>query len=190
MVKRLLHRYVAAFERHYSYDMRYAHALLDARTRAFLHVVPVSWMSAYRDCVPVPAWFAVKLTTILHEDCGPCTQLNVRMAEEAGLAPETLRAILERDMGKLDADTTLGLAFASAVATRAADADALRAEVVARWGERGLATLALSIAATRVYPALKYALGHGHACGLVTVGANDTPVQPVRLPQPWAAEPQ
>ncbi len=187
MLKHFLHRYIAAFERRYDYDMSYARRLLESRTSAFLHFVPVTWLSAYRDQVPVTAWFAVKLVTIVHEDCGPCTQLNIRMAEDAGLAPDTLRAILQRDMNALDSDTALGLTFASAVATRAPEVDSLREEIVRRWGDRGLVTLALCIASTRVYPSLKYALGYGHRCGLLTVGSDSAPVQPVRMTHRWQA---
>jgi hypothetical protein len=32
------------------------------------------------------------------EDCGPCTQLAVTMAEQEGVAPEILRAIIAGDV--------------------------------------------------------------------------------------------
>jgi hypothetical protein len=179
MLKAMLHRLIAAFERRYDYDMSYGHDLLRVRTAAFIRFMPVSWLSTYCDHVPLGAWFAAKLTAALHEDCGPCTQLVIRMAEEAGLAPAMLRAILERDLANLDADTHLGLLFASAVVMHAAEVDGLRAQVIERWGERGLASLALVIAGTRVFPTVKIALGHGHACGLLTVG-KDMSVRPVR----------
>ncbi len=169
MLKRLLHHVIARFERRYGYDMTYGHSMLRIRPAAFLRFLPVSLLANYRDQVPIAAWFAAKLTASLHEDCGPCTQLVVRMAEEAGLAPVLLRAILQRDMAMLDADTALSLAFASAVLTRAAESNTLRDQVRARWGERGLISLALCISATRVFPSLKYALGYGHACGLLAI---------------------
>ena len=57
----------------------------------------------------------------------------------------------------------LGLALADAVLAHA-PADDERAEVLRRYGERGLITLAYTIAATRIYPTMKRALGHAHAC--------------------------
>lgn len=42
--------------------------------------------------------------------------------------------------------------------------------MVARWGRRGLASLALALASARVFPTVKYALGHGRACTRVVVG--------------------
>jgi hypothetical protein len=84
------------------------------------------------------------------EDCGPCTQLVVTMAEREGVSPHTLRAILAGDRAALPPDT-LGFRFARAVLERdVAEADRLRSEVVSRWGRKALVTLALTIAASRV----------------------------------------
>jgi len=51
-----------------------------------------------------------------------------------------------------------------------APADAAREAALARFGEKGLVTLAFSIAATRIYPTMKRALGHAHACERLRVG--------------------
>lgn len=177
MLKKLLHRTIAAFERRYDYDMRYAHQLVDARSRAFLLFLPVTWMSAYRDDVPVGPWFGAKLATILAEDCGPCTQLTLHMAEEAGVPAAVLRALLTGARARVDADTLLGFDFAHALATGDAAAAELREAVRARWGDRGLAAFALNIAATRVYPTLKGVLGHGEQCGLLHLGDGGAPLR-------------
>ena len=70
------------------------------------------------------------------------------------------------------------LAFRFAKATLAHDpaADALREEIEQRWGKRALISLAFAITAGRVYPTVKYALGHGKACQRLTVGGVVTPV--------------
>ena len=47
-------------------------------------------------------------------------------------------------------------------------------EIVKRWGRRGLISLAFAITASRIYPTVKYALGHGKACMRVIV--DGTPV--------------
>ena len=39
-----------------------------------------------------------------------------------------------------------------------------------------MVTLAFAIASTRVFPTLKYALGHGHVCTRVRVAGRDTGV--------------
>jgi hypothetical protein len=55
-------------------------------------------------------------------------------------------------------------------------ADPLRDEIVRRWGEKALVAIGLSLVASRMYPTLKYALGHGKACSKVTVAGVAAPV--------------
>jgi hypothetical protein len=74
-------------------------------------------------------------------------------------------------------DAALGFAFAKAVLHRdLAESDRLRGEVESRWGKRAVVSLALVIAATRVFPAVKYGLGHGRACSRVRVAGTDVSV--------------
>lgn len=170
MIDKLLGARIRAFETHYDYDMGYAHRMLRASRAAFLRFSLFSRFAQVREAVPVAPWFAARIAAALFEDCGPCTQLVVRMAEEAGVAGATLKAIVAGDEAALDDDTLLGLRFARAVLLRAADCGALHDEALRRWGERGVVSLALVIANTRVYPTLKRGLGYAHACGRVEVG--------------------
>jgi hypothetical protein len=50
--------------------------------------------------------------------------------------------------------------------------DPLRDEIVRRWGEKGLTSIALALTTSRMYPTLKYALGYGKACSKVTVAGD------------------
>jgi hypothetical protein len=47
---------------------------------------------------------------------------------------------------------------------------------VKRWGPRALLSLAFAITASRVFPTIKYALGHGKACQRVTVAGEHVAV--------------
>ena len=58
----------------------------------------------------------------------------------------------------------------------APEADDLRDEVVRMWGKRALISLAFAIMAARLFPTLKYALGHGRACTRLTIGGETQPV--------------
>jgi hypothetical protein len=44
-----------------------------------------------------------------------------------------------------------------------------REAIVKRWGRRALVSLAFAVTAARIYPTVKYALGHGKACMRVVV---------------------
>jgi uncharacterized lipoprotein YbaY len=116
-----------------------------------------------------------RLAAVLSEDCGPCTQLTITMAEREGVAAATLRAIVAGDLRAMPDDAVLAYRFAQASLAHDA-ADELRSEIVRRWGEQGLISLAFALAIARVFPTVKYALGHGQACSRVTVAGSPLPV--------------
>jgi hypothetical protein len=97
MVKWLMRRGIAAFERQWNYDASYLHAIVEA-TRARPGCSRGRRQSVeYRKDLPAAAWAAAAITAVRHEDCGPCTQLGVSMAERAGVDAEVLRAVLTDD---------------------------------------------------------------------------------------------
>lgn len=176
MLKWLMRRRIAAFEQAYDYDMDYVRDMLAASPRAVRIFGRVGALGQYRRDVPLEAYFAANLVAVRWEDCGPCTQLTVTMAERAGVSPAMLRAVLTRDERAMTEETRLGFRFAEAVLAHEPAADALREEIVARWGRDAVISLAFGIAAARVFPTVKYALGHGKACTRVTVGGATVPV--------------
>lgn len=169
MLKAILRAVVGRFEKRYDYDVSYMRELIDIDPAAFLAFGKVQGLAGYRKA-PLEALTAARLTATLAEDCGPCAQIVVSMAEEEGVPPAMLKAILTGDGAAMGADAALGWAFARASLARDMEAaDPLRDEIVRRWGEKALAAIALGIASSRVYPAVKYALGHGKACSKVQV---------------------
>jgi hypothetical protein len=169
MLKWLIRNRLNAFQTRFDYNLDYARQILDADTRAFLRFARLGGLSVYRRDVPLDVYYAVKLTSTVLEDCGPCTQLMVAMALHDGVEPRTIAAVLEGTDGSLADDVRLGVRFARAVAAHDVAADELRDDIVGRWGPRALVSLAFAITAARVYPTIKYALGHGKACQRVVV---------------------
>jgi hypothetical protein len=78
-----------------------------------------------------------------------------------------------RRPGTHNPDWWFGYRYGVAVATNAPESVTLAAPAEAAYGRRGLVSLAMAVAAMRVYPALKRGLGHGMACQKLVV-ANDT----------------
>ena len=176
MLKWLLKRRIAAFEREFGYDTSYLREMLDADVKAVMALWKVQGMSQYRKGVPREAYYAAGIAGVLDADCGPCTQLAVTMAEREGVAADTLRAIITGDLRTMPDDAVLAYQFAKASLAHEAGADELRSEIVKRWGETGLISLAFALASSRVYPTVKYALGHGKACTRLTVAGSPLPV--------------
>ena len=170
MLKWLFRRRLDAFDREFGYDSSYARELLDIDLGAFLKFAKVMGLTQYRKDVPADARFAAGIVASAAEDCGPCTQLGVTMAEREGIKPEVLRAVLEGDESAMPPDVALAYRFARATIAHDPEADVYREEILAKWGQRGLVSLAFAITASRLFPTVKYALGHGRACARVKVG--------------------
>lgn len=176
MIKWLLRRGIAKFERTWNYDASYLRHVLDADPRALMAFSKVTALGNYHRDVPAAAYCAAGIVGTMAEDCGPCTQLVIDMAQRKGVDPDILRAIVARDVSAMPFDVALAMRFAEASLRRAPEAHDLRDEVLRRFGKRGLVSLAFAMTASRLYPTLKYALGHGHACTRLTVGGETRPV--------------
>jgi hypothetical protein len=176
MLSWFLRRQIAAFERTWNYDARYMHEVIDVDPQAMLAFGKLQAISRYRRDVPPAAYCAAGIVAVMAEDCGPCTQLGIDMAERDGVDPAVLRAIVTRDFTAMPYEVALAARFTEATLQRAPEADDLREEVVRQFGKRGLIALAFAMLAARMYPTLKYALGHGRACTRLTIGGETRPV--------------
>ena len=153
----------------FGYHVGYAVELIDADAAAGLALARLSAAAAYRADAPAAGWHAAKIVAAMSEDCGPCVQLAVAMAQRAGVPDSDLRAIVTGDVTSMSADASLGYRFGRAVIARSADLDGLREEVARRWGRKALGAVSITIVTTRTFPALKYALGHGQSCRSVEI---------------------
>jgi hypothetical protein len=176
MIKWFLSRWISKFERTWNYDASYLRDVLDADPRALMAFGKVAALSNYRKDAPPAVYCAAGIAGTTAEDCGPCTQLVLDMAQRQGVDPEILRAIVARDFTAMPFEVALAARFAEASLHHAPEADDLRDEVLRRFGKRGLVSLAFAMTASRLYPTLKYALGHGRACTRLTIGGEARPV--------------
>jgi alkylhydroperoxidase family enzyme len=177
MIRWFLTRWIDKFERRWRYDASYLRDLLDADPRALMAFSKVTGIGGYRKDVPLAAYSAAGIVAVMSEDCGPCTQLAIDMAQRAGVDPDILRAVTARDFAGMPDDVVLAVRFVEASLGHAPEADDLRAEVLRRFGKRDLVSLAFAMTAARLYPTLKYAMGHGQACMPVTIGGESRPVR-------------
>ena len=174
MMKWMLRKAIDRFERVWKYDASYMRDIIDASPRAAWLFSRAAALGQFRRDIPMEPWFAAGITAVRHEDCGPCTQLGVMMAERAGVSPAVLRAVLADDPDAMPPDVALVWKFTRATLAHDASADEYREAIVSRWGRRALVSIAFAMTAARIYPTVKYALGHGKFCTRVVVGG--TPV--------------
>jgi hypothetical protein len=176
MLKAFLTRQIDGMERQWGYDASYMRRVLAASPATLLKFGFVTQL-VDRKAAPSAALAAAGIVGTLAEDCGPCTQISVDMAAAAGVAPEVLRAVLAGDEAAMGEAAQLAWRFARASLARdMAACDPLRDEIVRRWGESGLVAISMALMTARMYPTLKYALGHGKTCSKVVAAGVAAPV--------------
>lgn len=176
MHKFIARRMLRATAKRYGYDASYLEMMLEESPAAFFKFAPVKKASAHREVVPVEASFAAKITGAMAEDCGPCTQLTVDTALEAGMAKDQIEAVLRRDVGAMNAATALGFRFADAIVHHSADDERHRDAVRASWGEKGVIDLIMGLQMGRLFPMIKTALDYAKECRRVIVAGHQVDV--------------
>ena len=175
MLRAILSSQLTAMERTWTYDASYMRDVLEVSPWTFLKFGLVTSLGRGRRA-PREALAAAGIVGSLAEDCGPCTQIGVDMAAQAGVAADVLKAILAGDEAGMDETAALAFRFARCVLARDMDgADPLRDEILRRWGKGGLVDIGMVLTTARMYPTLKYALGHGKACSRVMVAGEPAP---------------
>lgn len=175
MLKAFFRSQIRKFETQWGYDAAYMRDLLDAGTGTFLRFSFVPALG-HSKAAPAAAMAAAGIVGTLAEDCGPCTQIGVDIAAANGVKPAILRAILAGDRAAMGETAALGYDFARAVLDRhLEDSDEVRDEIVRRWGKKAVVALSLALTTARMYPTLKYGLGHGKACSRVIVAGAPAP---------------
>ena len=163
--RRLLRRY----GKHYSYDTSYLEMLLDESPAAFFKFAPLMKASRHREVIPIEASFAAGITGAKAEDCGPCAQLVVDMALEAGVPNDQIEAVLCRDVHAMNDDVVLAFRFADSIVRRSADQDEYRDAIRAQWGQKGVIDLTFALQMGRMFPMVKAALGYAKECRRISV---------------------
>lgn len=154
------------FGRHYDYDVSYLEELLDSSPGAFLALEAAMPMGQYRQAVPLDLLFIAKIAAMRQQDCGPCTELGMKMAREAGISEAVIRGALHGGQG-LDDEQLDVYHYAQGVAANEELDPGLLPRLQKRLGREVVAELAVNIVATRLYPTLKRALGHAKSCSLM-----------------------
>ena len=179
MLKSIARNRIRAFSNHYDYDASYMEAVLDASPAAFFKFAKLVNAASHRESVPIDAYYAAKIAGARAEDCGPCTQLCVNMALEAGMPRDQVEAVLTRDYVAMNDDTVLAFRFAQAVIDRRPNEDELREAVRTAWGDKGVIDLTFALQLGRMFPMVKAGLGFARECRRVRVGDKAVMVAPL-----------
>lgn len=155
--------FLTGFGDAYGYDVGYMEQLLHLSPRAYDAFAGIFEISEFRSELPVDAHFVARVSAMLADDCGACTQLGLQMAVEAGVDREVLRILLEEPAG-LPPLLYLVHEYATQISRgENANAEAV-GELKAAFGDAAFGELVTTVLGTRFYPALRRAMGAEVAC--------------------------
>lgn len=155
-----------AFGQHYDYDVSYLEALMEASPGAFFAFEGAMGASRFQKAAPTELLALVKITALRTEDCGPCTELTIKMGREAGVPDAIMRGALHGGKG-LSPEHLEIYEFARAVTANEEMDPEMLPRLEARWGREVMAELGVAIVGARIYPTMKRALGHAKSCSLI-----------------------
>jgi alkylhydroperoxidase/carboxymuconolactone decarboxylase family protein YurZ len=154
------------FGDHYNYNVGYLEKLLKETPDGMRAYESFTAMGQFKGSLSNEVYFVASLASIYTEDCGDCVQLNIKMALEAGVSEEVVRGALQMG-GSLPEALELVRKFSQEVASNSVSDD-VHAKMLESYGDQVIAELSLCIAANRVYPAMKRALGFaGKSCKIM-----------------------
>ena len=172
MLRWIFRRKLDAEEKKLGESMDYLRHIVAVSPSAFMRFASIMPFANSRRVLPKNIWYAAQLITLQHEDCGPCLQITVNLAQRDGVDGTVIRAILDRDRDGLTPEFADVCDFAQAIANKDVDADALRETLRKRYGDRGLIELSYAIAAGRIPPTVKRVLGYARSCQDVTINTD------------------
>ncbi|NVO58363.1 hypothetical protein HW561_21500 [Rhodobacteraceae bacterium B1Z28] len=169
MIRTLLKMGFQRFGSRYNYDTGYMRHIADTSASAGLRLSMLPFYSQFRgpnDAQNV--WAGAMLGSTLDGDCGPCVQLIVDMALEAGVPRDKLTLCLQGE-AMAAGDVGLGFRFAQAAIANDPELDGLRKEIESRFGTAAVMAVSFAASSGRIYPVLKRGLGFGQTCSRVNV---------------------
>jgi alkylhydroperoxidase family enzyme len=110
-----------------------------------------------------------RLVATRDEDCGTCVQIEVNLAKKDGVSLAVIQAVLDSRPDDLPEELSDVYHFAEEVVTATGGEAPYRERIRRRYGEEALVELAMTMAACRVFPITKRALGYAQSCSAVSV---------------------
>lgn len=154
---------IEAYSAKNRYDVSYMLEMLESNPEAYLLFQNVIPLANCRKVTPLDVYTVAKLTAFRQSDCGACLQLSIRLALEAGVSVEIVKAAV-LGTPALPPHLEQIREFVRAVEDDLALADVLREEIRKLYGSAALVELALVITAAHQFPRAKRVMGYFKSC--------------------------
>ncbi len=169
MLRTLIEARISAAERRLGVPADYLRHILKVSLRAFLKFSKIMPLAEYRRVLPSEPYHVARIVAAREEDCGTCLQIEINLAKRGKMKPAIIRAAVNGKPDEMPEQLADIYRFAKAVVKRTGDEEIYRERIRGLYGEEGLIELAMAIAACRVVPTMKRALGFSQSCSAVHV---------------------
>lgn len=155
------------FQNHYNYDTTYMKEMLKENPNAYASFEAFLPMASFKEKTPLDVLFVVKITSMKNEDCGACLQLNVDMAIEAGVDKEIIKEVVFNEGKNLSEELKDVYHFTLAVGNNETVQNNLYDKINKRYSKDIMTEIALAIASSKVFPAIKRVMNDFHTCSMI-----------------------
>ena len=169
MVRHLILKRLDSAERSLGVSLDYLRHIVRTSLTAFLKFALFTPLAQHRRKLPAAPYRVARIVATRDEDCGTCVQIEVNLALKDGVPAAVIRAAVNNHPQDLTPELADVYRFTSAVVELTGEEEPLRQRIRERYGEEGLVELALGIAAARMFPVTKRALGSATSCALVEI---------------------
>ena len=174
MLRWFFKRKLDSEEKRLGESMDYLRYIVDTSPAAFIRFASIMPFAGSRKKLSKEAWYIAQLVSVRNEDCGPCLQITVNLAQKDNVDASLIETVLSEKPAELSTEHADVYRFARAVAdteSSSPDVDQLRETIRKRYGDRGLIEMSFAIASGRIPPTVKRVLGYATSCSLTQVAS-------------------
>lgn len=161
-------QFLEGFSAHYRYDANYIQEFLHNSPQGYAKLHDFLPLAAHREFLPLDTYWVAKLGASQVADCGECLQLSVRMALEAGVDPQLVRACIHGGSG-LPEDLKDVFDFAAGLANYRPTDPLLQERIKDQLDKSQRTELGVCVASAAMFPTIKRALGYAQSCSLMEI---------------------
>ena len=157
---------IEQFGEHYQYNTDYIREMFHHSPEGFEKFAAFLPLASHRETLEPDVFWVAKIAAMQVADCGHCLQLNIRMALEAGVSVDIVKAAVAGG-SKLPEHLKDIYDFSASVVSITPAAPALEKRIHEQLNKAQQIELGICIATTAIFPTIKRTLGYTQSCNLV-----------------------
>ncbi len=148
-----------AIEQDHGSPLSYLRQMLRVSPAHFFTFIKIMPLARFRRALPPEAYHLARIVTVRHEHGGTCLQMEIGLAQQAGIRIPLLHAVLGESPCALPPELAEIYFFSETVARGSGEEGHWREAIMRRYGEVGIIELAHAISIARLFPTVMHVMG-------------------------------